>query len=81
MAEWRRNNGDRQWELGYYNDDDIFRQRWIRAGYVTDEFLERTALSPERLAAYVWERFGSVPPPLAVHLPPEPPVVFTWGPR
>lgn len=78
MAEWRHNDNDSQWELGYY---DLTREQWVRVGLVTDEFLERTALSPERLAVHLRERFGSVPPPLAVHLPPDPPIVFAWGPE
>lgn len=73
MSGWRHNDEESRWELGYH---DVPMERWVCSGYVTDEFLERVAMPPERLAVHLWKRFGSVPPPLAGRLPPEPPVVF-----
>lgn len=70
MAEWRHNDEESLWELGY---DVLPREKWVRVGFVTDEFLAGVAATPEQLAVTLRRRFGSVPPPLTAHLPPNPP--------
>jgi hypothetical protein len=80
VTEWRHNDDERQWELGYY---DLAYERFIVGALVTDEHLERTV--PEMTAAYLYRHLGSVPPPLAGYPPPPPvplvPVVYADGAR
>lgn len=73
VGEWRHNDIKSQWELGEY---DVPRKKWTVYGYITDEFLARVAASKEEVAVKMLRRYGSVPPPLKDHLPPESPVVF-----
>lgn len=74
MAEWRHNDEESRWELGYY--DDVARtERWVWSAYVTDEMIDRIA-EPAHLAVRTFNKLGSVPPPLAGYLPPEPPWVL-----
>lgn len=72
MSGWRHNDEESRWELGYY---DLPMERWVTAGYVTDEFLERVAMPPAKLAVHLRKRFGSVPPLLAGCLPADAPIL------
>jgi hypothetical protein len=72
MWAWQHNDRERQWELRYGEHVGAF---------ITDEFIERVD-SPERHAVRLFNKIGSVPPPLAALLPPAPdpfPVVYAEG--
>lgn len=79
MAEWRHDDDESRWEYGYC-DDVAGTEHWVWSAYVTDEMIDRVAL-PAQLAARIFNKLGSVPPPLAEYLPPEPPVITTWVPK
>lgn len=85
-GRWRHNDDEQRWELGYYTKPDLPRDdpggEWQWAGYITDEFIDRTAFTPVQLAVRMFSKFRSVPPPLAGHLPPAPPpALFEGSPR
>ena len=64
MSEWRHNQAERQWELGYWDEP---RQKFVVLSWVTDEFIART---DQRMAAVsLHARLGTVPPPMAGWLP------------
>lgn len=69
MSGWRHNDDERRWELGYY---DVPVERWLWSAWITDEMIGCVAL-PAQLAVRTRSRLGSVPPPLAAHLPPPEP--------
>lgn len=62
---WRRNELLSQWELGYYDEQY---QRWVIGSIVSDEFIDRV-MHPAWAAWALYERVGSVPPPMEKHLP------------
>jgi hypothetical protein len=65
-----RNDSESRWELAAYRED-VPRQVTDRivAAWVTDEHIACVA-NPVMAAARLFNRIGSVPPPLAEHLPP-----------
>lgn len=73
MGTWKRNEELHRWELGRYTLPDLPRDdpggEWKWHGYVTDEYLASAALKRQAIAVAVFERFGSVPPPLEDILP------------
>lgn len=69
-GQWERNDGESRWELVAYHED-VPRQVTDRIvwAWVTDEHIANVA-SPAMVAARLFGRLGSVPPPLEEHLPP-----------
>jgi len=72
-AYWRHNGRESRWELGY---DDIPRQKFVVAAWVTDEMIDHVA-DPAMLTRRTMESAGSVPPPLREYLPPSVPIVMS----
>jgi len=64
VIEWRHNQARQQWELGYWDES---REEFVARSWVTDEFIART--DQQMAAARLHARLGTVPPPLAGHLP------------
>jgi hypothetical protein len=69
-GQWERNDSESRWELAAYRED-VPRQVTDRivAAWVTDEHIACVA-NPVMVAARLFNQVGSVPPPLAEHLPP-----------
>jgi hypothetical protein len=77
-GQWEHNDGDSQWELIAYRwDASGFRRTRIVGAWITDEFIDRVA-NPERAAARLSSKLGSVPPPLEALLPPFGPDVVIY---
>lgn len=78
-GQWEHSGS--QWELAAYQED-IPRQTRNRVvgAMVTDEFIANVA-SPAQAAVHLFNKIGSVPPPLAGYLPPHDPdvVVYDMG--
>lgn len=78
-ARWEHDDGEARWELVAYSEDvpRMTTDRIVGA-WVTDEMIARVA-SPQRLAVRLFNKLGSVPPPLAEYLPPWDPNTVTYG--
>ena len=63
MSEWRHNQAEHQWELGYW---DEARQEFAVRSWVTDEFIARTDHVMAAIGLHA--RLGTCPPPLAGYL-------------
>ena len=80
--EWRHNEKQCLWELGYNDSNAVMYDapEWHVVGSITDEFIANMDFTVMGLAA-LKDRMGSLPPPLAEKLPPDPPVTYMefWG--
>jgi hypothetical protein len=76
-GRWEHDDDEARWELVAYREDvpRMTTDRIVGA-WVTDEMIARVA-SPQMLAVHLFSKLGSVPPPLAEHLPPRDPNVVT----
>lgn len=72
-GQWEHDDDEARWELVAYREDvpRMVTERIVGA-VVTDEMIARVA-GPQMLAVRLFNRIGSVPPPLAEHLPPHDP--------
>jgi hypothetical protein len=79
-GQWERNDSESRWELAAYRED-VRRQVTDRivVAWVTDELIADAA-SPAMTAARLFGKLGSVPPPLAEHLPPWDPDTVVYDP-
>jgi hypothetical protein len=77
-GQWERNDLEYRWELAGYHVD-VPRQVTDRivAAWVTDELIAGVA-DPVMAAASLFNKIGSVPPPLAGYLPPHDPNVVVY---
>jgi hypothetical protein len=77
-GRWERDDGEARWELVAYREDvpRMTTERIVGA-WVTDEHIDRVA-SPQMLAVHLFNKLGSVPPPLEEHLPPHDPNTVTY---
>jgi hypothetical protein len=77
-GQWEHNGSESRWEPVAYHED-VPRETTDRiiGAWITDEFIERVA-NPERAAARLSSKLGSVPPPLEALLPPFGPDVVIY---
>ena len=76
-AEWVHNDQEAQWELRLtWRDEPRQRTETRVIAWVADEMI--TCTDPVMTAAALFGKIGTVPPPLAGHLPPYDPDIVMW---